>query len=137
MASSGLILKAGGPTLLETTKPFANGGDGGGEQLRGAFDSALLRALHQPQAMVVGVAHLTHQIEIPSGGGHRDRILHGARGPAPPPSAGPRAPTPKANPIPSPASDSRTSISPGGYDVSRLSQARIRLAQAKKLQYAD
>src|ERR1700680_2443292 len=69
--------------LLETTKPLANGGDGGGEQLRGGFDTALLGAFHQPQAMVVGVVHLTHQIEIPSGGGHRDRILHARPGSSP------------------------------------------------------
>ena len=64
--------------------------------------------------MVIGVSHLTDQVEI-AGGGHAP-ILSGARGPAPPPSAGPRAPKPKHKPIPFPASDSCTSIPLGGYD---------------------
>ena len=64
--------------------------------------------------MVVSVSHLTDQVEI-AGGGHAP-ILSGARGPAPPPSAGPRTPNPNTNPIPSLASDSYTSIPLGGYD---------------------
>src|SRR5579863_6602506 len=64
--------------------------------------------------MVISVSHLTNQVEI-GGGGHAP-ILPGARGPAPPPSAGPRTPNPNTNPTPSPASDSYTSVLPGGYD---------------------
>src|SRR5579863_9682387 len=65
--------------------------------------------------MVVSVCHFTNQVEI-AGGGHAP-ILSGARGPAPPPSAGPRAPDPKTIPIPSLASDSCISIRIGGNDV--------------------
>src|SRR5258708_4713669 len=64
--------------------------------------------------MVICVSHLTDQVEI-AGGGHAP-ILSRARGPAPPPSAGPRAPNPSTNPTPSRASDSCTSIPLGGYD---------------------
>src|SRR5512135_291730 len=64
--------------------------------------------------MVISVCHLTDQVEI-GGGGHAP-ILTGVRGPTSPPSAGPRAPYPSANPTPSPASDSYTSVLPGGYD---------------------
>src|SRR5579864_8937332 len=125
MACPRVIEQAGRATLLIAAKPFANGGHGGGEQLRRAFDPALFGALDEPQAMVVRVFHFTHQIEITSGGGHGDRILRGARGPAPPPSAGPRAPTPNTNPVPSDASHSYTSTSPGGYDVRRLSHPKV------------
>src|SRR5579872_2584549 len=62
--------------------------------------------------MVISVCHLTDQVEI-TGGGHTP-ILSVARGPAPPPSAGPR--TPNTNSIPSLASDSYTSVPLGGYD---------------------
>src|SRR5271169_5308649 len=122
MARPRVIEQARGATLLIPAKPFANGGHSGGEQLSRAFDPALFGALDEPQAMVVRVFHFTHQIEITSGGGHGDRILRGARGPAPPPSAGPRAPLPKTNPILSAASHSYISTSTGGYDVRRLSQ---------------
>src|SRR5580692_10379508 len=64
--------------------------------------------------MVIRVSHLTDQVEI-AGGGHAP-IVSAARGPAPPPSAGPRAPNPNTNPTPSLASDSCTSIPLGGYD---------------------
>src|SRR6266853_202750 len=70
--------------------------------------------------MVISVSHLTDQVEI-GGGGHAP-ILCGARGPAPPPSTGPRAPNPNTNPIPSPASDSYTSTRLGGYDDPFLCQ---------------
>src|ERR1700692_4726438 len=64
--------------------------------------------------MVISVSHLTDQVEI-AGGGHAP-ILSGARGPAPPPSAGPRTPNPNTNPTPSPASGSYTSVPLGEYD---------------------
>ncbi|MGA7795427.1 MAG: hypothetical protein WCA19_20505, partial [Candidatus Acidiferrales bacterium] len=88
MARSGVIEQAGRAPLLIPAKPFANGGHSGGEQMRGGLDAALLGAFDESQAMVVRVFHFTHQIEITGGGGHDDRILRGARGPAPPPSAG-------------------------------------------------
>src|SRR5580692_7004216 len=64
--------------------------------------------------MVVSVSHLTHEVEI-GGGGHAP-ILSVARGPAPPPSAGPHPPNPNTNPTLSPASGSCISTRPGGYD---------------------
>src|SRR5258708_37210699 len=64
--------------------------------------------------MVISVSHLTDQVEI-AGGGHAP-ILSVARGPAPPPSAGPQTPNTNTNPTPSPASDSYTSVPLGGYD---------------------
>src|SRR5258707_5281817 len=63
--------------------------------------------------MVISVSHLTDQVEIADG---HAPILSGAPGPAPPPSAGPRAPNPNTNPTLSLASDSYTSIPRGGYD---------------------
>src|ERR1700726_4989184 len=77
--------------------------------------------------MVIRVSHLTNQVEI-AGGGHAP-ILPVARGPAPPPSAGPRAPNPSTNPTPSCASDSCTSIQPGGYDDPFLFHERAALTQ--------
>src|SRR5579863_610256 len=76
--------------------------------------------------MVVSVCHFTNQVEI-AGGGHAP-ILSGARGPAPPPSAGPRAPDPKTIPIPSLASDSCISIRIGGNDVPFLFHSQASLA---------
>ncbi|MHB8756017.1 MAG: hypothetical protein ACYC92_13840, partial [Candidatus Acidiferrales bacterium] len=73
-----------------------------------------LGALHQAQTMVVGVFHLTHQIEITSGDSHDAPILPVARRPALPP-AGRQSLTASYR--------SRTSSSLGGYDVSRLSQS--------------
>ena len=130
MVGPRVIEQVGRALLLVAAKPFANGGHGGRKQLRGGFDASLLGTFHQAQATVVRVFHFTHQIEITRGGGHVQPILRGARGPAPPPSAGPRAPIPKTNPVPSFASHSYTSTSPGGYDVSKLSQ---READIKRL----
>jgi hypothetical protein len=95
MASPRVIQQAGRATLLIPTQPLANGGHGGGEQLRGGFDAALFSTLHQAQAMVIGVFHFTHPIEIPSGDGHDNGILRGARGPAPPPLRRAARPAPK------------------------------------------
>src|SRR5437899_5696823 len=92
-------------------QPFADRGHGGGKQPCSGFDAALLGALDQPQSMVVGVFHLTHQIEIADGSSHDAAILPAARCPALPP-AGQLTPTA--------SSHSNTSISLGGYDVSRL-----------------
>ena len=90
MRGAGLFDQARGAALLIATQPFAHGGHGGGEQAGSGLDAALLSALHQSQAMVVGVFHLTYQIEITSGDGHGDQILRAPRRPAPPPSAGRR-----------------------------------------------
>src|SRR5258708_470285 len=77
--------------------------------------------------MVIRVSHLTDQVEI--GGGVHAPILPVERGPAPPPSAGPRSQNPNANPTPtpSPALDSYTSIPLGGYDDPFLFQILKRL----------
>src|SRR5216684_4527908 len=87
--------------------------------------------------MVIGVSHLTDQVEI-AGGGHAP-ILSVARGPAPPPSAGPRAPNPNPNtdPAPSPASGSYTSVLPGGYDDPFLfhSEGEVDAAEVKMGEY--
>src|SRR5271165_187041 len=64
--------------------------------------------------MVVGVFHLTYQIEITNGGSHNATILSAARWPALPPAG-------QLTPVA--ASHSNTSTSLGGYDVSRLSHA--------------
>ena len=121
MARPGVIVQAGRAALLIPAQPFANGGHGGGEQLRRAFDPALFGALDKPQAMVVRIFHFTHQVEIASGGGHDDWILRG-----------PRDPFPNINPIPSTASHSYISTSPGEYDVHRLSQAPGELDRSTK-----
>jgi hypothetical protein len=78
-------------------------------------------ALHQAQAMVVGVLHFTHQIEITSGDSHDAAILLAARWPALPP-AGQLTPTA--------SSHSNTSTSPGGYDVTGLFQNDSSLEKA-------
>src|SRR5258705_11168501 len=80
--------------------------------------------------MVIRVSHLTDQVEI--GGGVHAPILPVERGPAPPPSAGPRSQNPNANPTPSPALDSYTSIPLGGYDDPFLFQCASALARCGK-----
>src|SRR5258708_32309642 len=72
--------------------------------------------------MVVGVFHLTHQIEITNGGSHNATILSAARWPALPPAG-------QLTPIA--ASHSNTSTTLGGYDVSRLSQRQAILVRTK------
>src|SRR2546422_7876566 len=108
-------------------QPFADRGHGGGKQPCSGFDAALLGALDQPQSMVVCVFHLTHQIEITGESSHGATILAFARRPALPP-AGQLTPTA--------SSHSNTSISLGGYDVSRLFQANARVDTPSCLRYA-
>jgi hypothetical protein len=55
--------------LLITAQPLAHGGHGGSEEPGGGFDATLLGAFHQTKTMVIGVFHLTNQIEI-AGRGH-------------------------------------------------------------------
>ncbi len=69
---------------------MAKSGSGRGEEPRSGFDAALLDAFDKSKTMVVRVFHVTHQIEIASGGGHGAGILPAPRRPAPPPSAGRR-----------------------------------------------
>src|SRR5439155_9649125 len=65
--------------------------------------------------MVVGVFHLTHQIEIAGGSRHDAAIVPAARRrPALPPAGQPSLTA---------SSRSHTSISPGGYDVTGLFQS--------------
>ena len=89
-AGTEMLEQAGRAVLLETAEPFADGGNGGGEEPRRCLDAALLSAFDKPKAMVVRVFHITHQIEITSGGNHGARILRAPRRPAPPLSAGRR-----------------------------------------------
>src|SRR6185437_5559225 len=112
--SATVFAQSFGPEPLKTTQPFAHGGHRGGGSTGGRFNAVLACVFDKSQAMVVSVFHFTNQVEI--GGGGHPRILSRARGPAPPPSAGPRAPHPQTNPIPSPASDLCISIPLGGYD---------------------
>src|SRR5713226_8709754 len=101
------------PVLLIAAEPLADGGDGGGELVGSRLDPALAGRFDQAQAMVVGVSHLTNQIEV--GGAHGGQILPAARRPALPPAG---------RPAPAASSHSYTTTSPGGYDVSRLSHLR-------------
>ena len=87
-AGTGMLDQPGWTVLLEAAEPLADRGHGGGEEPGGGFDAAPLGALDKPKAMVVRVFHVTHQIEITSGGNHGARILRAPRRPAPPPSAG-------------------------------------------------
>src|SRR5690349_11694723 len=64
MTGARLFAQAGRAVLLIAAQPLADGGDRGTEKPRGGLDAALLEALHEPQPMVIGVFHLTHQIEI-------------------------------------------------------------------------
>jgi hypothetical protein len=89
-AGTGKLDQAGRTVLLETAEPLADSGNGGGEELRGGFDAALFGAFDESKTMVVRVFHVTHQIEITSGGNHGARILRAPRRLAPPPSAGRR-----------------------------------------------
>src|SRR5258708_11934426 len=116
MTSAGEREQPGRATLLEAAQPFADRGHGGSEEPRGGLDAALFGAFHQPQAMVVGVFHLTHQIEIAGGSTHRPAILPPAPHPALPPAG---------RPSPTASSRSNISASPGGYDVSRLFHHRL------------
>jgi len=100
-----------GPIAAE---PLADGGDGGGEPAGSRLDPALAGRFDQAQAMIVGVSPLTNQIEV--GGAHGGQILPAARRPALPPAG---------RPAPAASSHSYTTTSPGGYDVSRLSQTKL------------
>ena len=111
VTSAGQGQQTGRTMLPVAAQPLANGGHGGGEEARGGLDAALLGALDQPQAMVVGVFHLTHQIEITGGSRHGAAIVSAARRPALPPAG---------RPSPTTSSRSNTSTSPGGYDVTGL-----------------
>src|SRR5258707_2511827 len=114
MTSARECQQAARAVLLKAPQPFADGGHGGSEESRGGFDAALFGALDEPQPMVVGVFHLTHQIEIASGSSHEARILLAVGRPALPPAG---------RPSPTASSHSNTSTTLGGYDVSRLFHA--------------
>lgn len=55
---------------------------------RAGLNAVLLGALDQPQAMVVGVFHLTHRIEIAGGSRYGVAILASARRPLSPQPGG-------------------------------------------------
>jgi hypothetical protein len=79
MASARPSEQARRAALLETAQPFADGGHGVGEELRGGFVPAFAGAFDQSQAMAVGVVfYLRHQIEIASSS-HGGRILTAAK----------------------------------------------------------
>src|SRR2546425_5640494 len=103
-----MFAQAGGSLLLKTAEPFADRGHRGREKTGGGLDADLTSGLYEPEPMVIGVFHLTHQVEVASGGHTRSLS---ARCPALPPAG---------QPSPAASSDSHTSIPPGGYDVCRL-----------------
>src|SRR5690242_1464537 len=121
MAGAGKRKQTRRAALLIATQPLAHGGHGRGEQSSRRFDATLLGALDQPQTMVIGVFHFTHQIEIADRGSHDAAILPAARRPALPPAG---------RPSPSASFRSNTSTPPGGYDVSRLFQDAANFAQS-------
>src|SRR5258708_319170 len=88
MASARKRDQAGRAALLKAAQPLADRGHGGSEKACSRFNPALLGAFHEPQTMVVGVFHLTHQIEITSGSSHDAAILPAARRPALPQPGG-------------------------------------------------
>src|SRR5437879_10998133 len=111
MSGAGVFEQAGRAVLLEAAQPLTDRGHGGGKEPRGGLDAALFGALDQTQTMVVCVFHLTHQIEITGESSHGATILAFARRPALPPAG---------RPSPTASSDSHTSTSLGGYDVTGL-----------------
>src|SRR6266566_4660637 len=111
MTSAGECEQAGRAALLKAPQPFADGGHGGSEESRSGLDATLFGALDQPQTMVVGVFHLTHQIKITDGSSHDAANLLAACRPALPPAG---------RQVPTASSRSNTSTLLGGYDVSRL-----------------
>src|ERR1700723_3511998 len=91
--SAGKWQQRGRAVLLKASQPFADGWYGGGEESRSGLDTALFGALDQPQTMVIGVFHLTHQIEITGGSSHQAAILLAAGRPAlPQPGGHPQPP---------------------------------------------
>ena len=108
-------------TLLgEAPQPFAHGRHGGREIAGGPLDAVLAGILHQPQAMVIAIGHITNQVKVPDGRWHSPPIVKRFGGglalpPASPPSL-------------STASGSHTSTPQGGYDVGRLYQGGFELA---------
>src|SRR5690349_9750387 len=137
MTSTGKRQQAGRAALLKTPQPFANRGHGGSEQPCGGLDAALFGALDEPQTMVVGVFHLTHQIEIAGGSSHDAKILSAAPQPTavekplrleiPQTTRDSHFPTAATttNPVPPYVFGSHSSIPQGGYDVSRLFQKLV------------
>src|SRR5258708_33535499 len=73
MRSAGTLDEAAQSLLLIAAQPLAHGGDGGLKQAGGRLDASLPSRLHQTQAMIVGVAHFTHQEEVR--GRHADGIV--------------------------------------------------------------
>jgi hypothetical protein len=66
MRGAGEFDQAARSLLLITAQPLAHGRHGGLKQTSGGFEAALTSALNQTQAMIVGVAHFTHQDEVGS-----------------------------------------------------------------------
>jgi hypothetical protein len=65
--------------LLTAPPPLADRQRAGGKKPRGGFDAALADRFHQAQAMVVGVLHFTHEIEITGESSHGATILVATR----------------------------------------------------------
>ena len=55
--------------------PLADRQRTGGKEPRGGLDAALVNGFRQAKAMVVGVFHFTHEIEITGGSTHDATIL--------------------------------------------------------------
>src|SRR5260370_88426 len=108
MWSAALFSQSRGAQLLIAPPPFADGQRAGGKKACRRLDAAFPDGLHQTKAMVVGVLHLTHQIEVTRGSSHGATILVAARRPALPPAGRPAL---------SASAGSRISTPPGGNDV--------------------
>ena len=108
MWSAALFLQSRGAKLLVAPPPFADGPCVSGKEQCGRFDASFTDGLHQTKAMVVGVFHLTHQIEVTGGSSHGATILVAAGRPALPPAG---------RPAPFASSDSYISTPLGGNDV--------------------
>ena len=61
--------EAARPLLLIAAQPFAHGGDRGLEQASRRLNATLARRVYEPQAMVIGVSHFSHQGEVRRGHG--------------------------------------------------------------------
>src|SRR5258707_9327143 len=121
MRSAAVFLQTRGTVLLIAPPPLADGQGTSGKEPGRGFDTTLFDRLDQPQTMVVGVFHLTHEIEIADRSRHGAAILLAARRPALPPAGRQSLFA---------ASDSYTSTPTGGNDVPFQFQASLLRCQS-------